>query len=89
MSGHLPQMAFSGRIQFFQKTNLFKTIKHPYSTKHCQPMSMNGGQTLDLSGFPYTFILRVTPGHWTKKAFCGRMMQLELTILFSNDLFKV
>ena len=27
-------------------------------------MSMNGGQTIDLSGFQYKFILRVTPGHY-------------------------
>ena len=48
-------------------------------------MSMNGGQTLDLSGFPHTFILRVTPGHWTKKAFSGRMIHFELTNIYSNN----
>ena len=48
-------------------------------------MSMNGGQKLDLSCFPHTFILRVTPGHLTKKALSGRMMQFELTNLFSNN----
>ena len=45
-------------------------------------MSMNGGLTLDLSCFPNTFLLRVMPGHGTKKAFSGRMIQFELTIFF-------
>ena len=40
---------------------------------------------MDLSCFPHTFILRVTPGHLTKKALSGRMMQFELTNLFSNN----
>ena len=60
---------------------LFKILfymKYPYSTTFCELMSMNAGQTMDLS----SFILRVTPGHLTKKAFSGRRMQLELTDLF-------
>ena len=48
-------------------------------------MSMNCGEILDLSCFPHTFLLRVTSGHGTKKAFSGRMMQLELTNRFSNN----
>ena len=47
-------------------------------------MSMNCGQTLDLSCFPHTFLLLVTPGHGTKEAFSDRMMQFELINLFSN-----
>ena len=30
---------------------------------------------MNLSYFPHTLILRVTPGHWTKKASSGRIMQ--------------
>ena len=48
-------------------------------------MSMNGGRTLDLSCLPHTFTLRMTPGHWTKKEFSCRMMQFELTNLYSNN----
>ena len=35
----------------------------PYNNQVCHLMSMNGGQTLNLSYFQHIFILRVTPGH--------------------------
>ena len=44
-------------------------MKYPYSIKLCQFMSKNGGQTMDLSCFPHTFMICGTPGHLTKKAF--------------------
>ena len=86
MPGHLPKMAFIRRIKPFQMIFLFffLFIKSQYSTKLCQLMSMNGGQTLHLSGFQHTFILRVMPGHSSKKEFSGKIMQFEL----SNTLFK-
>ena len=76
MPGHLPKMAFSGRIMPFQTTIYnFLFIKSPYINKLIQLMSMNGGQTLHLSFFP-TYIH--TQRDLTKKAFSGRMMQFEL-----------
>ena len=38
-------------------------MNSPYSIKLCQLMSLNGGQTLDLSCFPLKFIVCVTLGH--------------------------
>ena len=61
--GQLPKMAFSVIIMEFQFILFYLFNEVPYNTQVCHLMSMNGGQTLDLSYFQHIFILRVTPGH--------------------------
>ena len=48
----------------FKLQTFFYLMKYPYSTYVFQLLSMNGGETLDFSGFQYTFVLCVMPGHY-------------------------
>ena len=56
-------MAFSVIIMHFQMILFYLFNEVTNHTQVCQLMSMNAGQTLDISCFQYNLILRVTPGH--------------------------